>query len=351
MKRRLAVVFSACAAAGCGGRLSEAPLDGDYVRGAFHLYLFCPGQSPAYRALDLLYPANGAGQTWRFAQSGHELSVTWAGVPIASGRRTTDGVELSLERLDPWSEPVDWQFHGRVRDDLRFHARTVVGRVESGTHEGCAVLPRSVAWFTAGERRPGEPLDPEARASARGAWGRFVWFLDIGPYGMSRKGDPGQRGRNLRLFSFAATGGGQITTGEDAAFFDNGFGSAWLGAAEGRSATFEQPEEYWDLDYRQDVLWDDDDPAGWVGIRRVLSGFVGGRYRILEQNYPPGWDGETGMLPLKSAGMAFWLDLVRAEPPAPEAAPAAGAVVISREEREGEHPPLRLRVEDGAVSW
>jgi len=145
---------------------------------------------------------------------------------------------------------------------------------------------------------------------------------------MSRKGDAGQRGRNLRMFSFSATGGGSITAGGDAAFFDNGFGTAWVGAAQNGAVEFAQPDEYWELDYRQDVLFDDGGDQD-LGVHRVLSGFVGGRYRVTEQNYPFGWEGETGMLPLKNAGMAFWVDLTRGEQPEAPAAPLAAPVVLT----------------------
>lgn len=344
---------AAAIVAGCGGELSETPLSGEYVRGSVHLYLDCLDETPRYRAEDLLYPLNFPGQTWAFAQRGNDVSMTWDGLLLASGRRTTRGISLDFERIDPFADPVDWHFEGRLRDDLVFHARTVVGRIESGTHDGCVVLPNSVAWFTEGLREHDAPLNPEARAEARGAWGRFVWFLDIGPYGMSRKGDPGQRGRNLRLFSFAATGGGSITAGGDAAFFDNGFGTSWLGAARNGAVEFEQPDEYWDLDYRQDVLFDDGGD-GDLGVHRVLSGFVGGSYRITEQNYPFGWEGGpggTGMLPLRNPGMAFWLDLTRGENPQPSGVAIAAPVVLSREEEEGVPRSPAIRLVDGVVAW
>jgi hypothetical protein len=167
---------------------------------------------------------------------------------------------------------------------------------------------------------------------------------------MYRKGDPGQRGRTLRLFSFAATGGGSILAGNDGAFFDNGFGTAWPGAARGGSAEFEQTEQYWELDYRQDVLWDDGGGSD-LGIHRVLSGFVGGQYRVFEQNYPFGWEGETGMLPLKNPGMGFWLDLVRGDNPDPTPAAVMAPSVIARETDEGAEGSPAIRLVEGVPVW
>lgn len=345
------LVGAAAAVAGCGSELHETPLAGEYVRGSFHLYLMCPGQTPLYRAEDLLYPLNFAGQTWAFEEDGNDVSLTWADVRLGSGRRTTKGISLDLERIDPWGEPVDWHFHGRLRDDLVYHGRTVVGRIDSGTHDGCVILPNSVAWFTERARAHPAPLDPEKRAKARGAWSRFVWFLDIGPYGMSRKGDEGQRGRNLRMFSFAATGGGSITAGADGAFFDNGFGTSWVGAAENGAVAFAQPDEYWSLEYSQDVLYDDGGAPG-LGVHRVLAGPVGGEYRVSEQNYPFGWVGDTGMLPLKSPGMAFWLDLERGENPSSSPSTAVVAPrVLTREEEEGAPHSPAIRLVDGVPVW
>lgn len=346
-----AVAAAAILAAGCGLTAEEAPIAGTYSVGAFHLLTWCPDLTPAYRNVDLLYPANEAPQTWRIDENGDRLTVTWDGVLLATGTRDGDEVELSFERLDPYAPPVDWTFRGHMRRDLRFHERTLVGRIEQGTRNGCFVLPRSVAWFTTTPRLDGRAdVAPERLADARGDWDRFVWFLDVGPYAMTRKGDPGQRGRGLRLFSFASTGGGRITTGGEAAFFDNGFEENWLGAAQRTAATFAQPEEYWSLDYAQDVVWDDDEPDDFVGIRRVLAGFVTGSYRLVEQNYPPGWDGETGMLPLTRPGMAFWLDTVR---PAPADADAdadafhAAPRVVARES--GGEEGAAIVIEDGVI--
>lgn len=347
--RTAAAALLALTLAGCGGELHETPLAGDYVRGSFHLYLFCPGQTPLYRAEDLLYPLNFPGQTWAFEEEGNDVSITWDGLPIASGRRTTKGISLDLARIDPWAEPVDWHFEGKLREDLVYHGRTIVGRLESGTHDGCLILPNSVAWFTEGARQRSAPLNPESRAKARGGWSRFIWFLDIGPYGMSRKGDEGQRGRNLRMFSFAATGGGSITAGNDGAFFDNGFGANWVGAAQNGAVAFEQPDEYWSLEYEQDVLYDDGESSD-LGVHRVLAGHVGGDYRVTEQNYPFGWEGETGMLPLKNPGMAFWLDLTRPDVPSPSPSALAAPRVVTREEDGVPRSPA-IRLVDGVPVW
>lgn len=351
MRRAALLVVVAGFAAGCGGELSETKLDGEYVRGSFHLYLDCLGQTPRYHAEDLLYPLNFPGQTWAFAQERNDVAVTWDGLPLAHGRRTTNGISLDFERIDPYGDPVDWHFEGRLRDDFVFHGRTVVGRIESGTHDGCLVLPNSVAWFTEGLRERTKPLNPVAGADARGGWGRFVWFLDIGPYGMSRKGDSGQRGRNLRMFSFSATGGGSITAGNDVAFFDNGFGGQWLGAAHNGAVEFEQPGEYWDLDFRQDVIFDDGGGDSDLGVHRVLSGFVGGDYRVTAQNYPFGWEGETGMLPIKNLGLAFWLDLTRGEQPPPSGAALTAPMVLTREEEEGVPRSPAIHLVDGVPVW
>lgn len=350
MRARLALAFALVggAATGCGKPLEETPLAGEYARGSIHLYLFCSGQTPQYRAEDLLYPLNFPGQTWAFAQDGSDVSMTWDGELLATGRRTTEGISLDFARIDPYGDTVDWTFEGKLRDDLVFHGRTVVGRITSGTHDGCLVLPNSVAWFTEGARVHEAPLNPEARAAARGDWSRFVWFLDVGPYGMSRKGDPGQRGRNLRMFSFAATGGGSITAGGDATFFDNGFGAPWLGAARNGAVEFAQPQEYWELEHRQDVLFDDGGDSD-IGVHRVLSGFVGGNYRVTEQNYPFGWEGDTGMLPLKNDGMAFWLDLERGTEPVPQS--FAAPQVLTREEEPGTTRSPAFRLVDGVPVW
>lgn len=346
-----AALAAATLVSGCGGdELSETPLAGEYIRGSFHLYLFCAGQDPQYRAEDLLYPLNFPGQTWAFAQDGTDVTMSWDGLPLAQGRRTTNGISLDFERIDPYGDTVDWHFEGKLRDDLAFHGRTVVGRIDSGTHEGCLILPNSVAWFTEGVRERSKPLNPEAAASARGGWGRFVWFLDVGPYGMSRKGDEGQRGRNLRMFSFSATGGGSITAGGDGAFFDNGFGTPWLGAAQNGAVEFEQPEQYWDLEYRQDVLFDDGGDSD-LGVHRVLAGFVDGHYRVTEENYPFGWEGETGMLPIKSPGMAFWLDLTRGEQLPEASAAVASPRVVTREEDESVPRSPMIRMIDGVPVW
>lgn len=349
MKRALASL--AFLAAGCG-ELRETSVDAEYLRGAFHLYLQCPGGTPAYRAEDVLYPLNFPGQTWKVEQDGHALSMTWDGLPIAHGERTTNGISLDFERLDPYGSTVEWTFEGQLRDDLEFHGRTIVGRITSGMRDDCLILPNSVAWFTEGRRRRETPLDPDAGARARGWWSRFVWFLDIGPYGMSRKGDEGQRGRNLRMFSFAATGAGEVIAGDDGTFFDNGFGVPWPGAARGRAAAFDQDEDYWELEYEQDVIFDDRGANEDLGVHRVLAGFVGGDYRVVEQNYPFGWEGETGLLPLKGAGMAFWLDLHRATPPPAESALSAPVRIMTREEdplAPASSPAIRLV--DGEVVW
>ena len=347
MRARASALLVLLAAAGCSPLEEPPSLEGEYPRGTFHLYLWCKDLTPQFRALDLLYPRNGAGATWRFEQSGYDVTVDWGGVPIAHGRRTTEGLDLTFERLDPFSSGDTLELHhAQLRDDLVFHDRTIVGRISSGTVDGCVVLPDSVLWMTAGDRDPAPELAQRAAARAPGDWSRFVWFLDVGPYGMTRKGDLGQRGRNLRLFSFATTGGGAITAGDDVTFFDNGFGENWIGATEAGAARFSQPQEYWDLDYRQEVLYDS--PGNSPGIHRVLSGFVGGRYRLTEQSYPFGWDGETGMLPLTYSGMAFWLDMNRIEEPAPEAAISPPPEELVPQEYDADDPrPFVIRVEDG----
>lgn len=375
MRHALVLAALAGAVAGCG-ELEETPVAGEYVRGAFHLYLYCPGQTPDHRAEDLLYPVNFPGQTWKIDEDGHDLTMTWDGLPLAQGRRTTEGIFLDFDRIDPYGDPVSWTFEGRLLDDLVFHERTISGRITSGTRDDCLILPNSVAWFTMGKReRERPPIDPDEDARARGWWNRFVWFLDIGPYGMSRKGDDGQRGRNLRLFSFAATSGGQVIAGDDGTFFDNGFGTPWPGAARGGASEFEQSEDYWDLAYEQDVIFDDRGGNEGLGVHRVLSGFVGGDYRVIEQNYPFGWEGETGMLPLKQPGMAFWLDLTRPDPPPDASAnfgpehssalarasrslraplrgpPAPEPRVVAREEGEGESRSPAIRLVDGELVW
>lgn len=355
MRRPAAAALLLLALGGCGRALDEAaPVDGEYRRGAFHLYLWCPDQTPSWRALDLMYPANAAGSTWKLEEDGFDLTVSWAGVPVASGRRTSEGIDLDFTRLDAFSQDeVDLRFRGRMREDLRFHDRTIVGRIE-GDYDGCVVHPNSVAWMTVGPRPLADvELDPQESAGAAGRWSRFVWFLDIGPYGMRRKGDPGQRGRNLRLFSFATTGAGEIVAGDDVAFFDNGFGEYWEGAAEGSAATFDQPGDYWELEYAQELLFDDGGGGGSPGIHRVLSGFVTGRYRVSAENYPFGWEGATGMLALNNPGLGFWLDLVRVpEAPAPAAAVVAPPAGVHAEEFDpADLRPLVLRVEDGALAW
>lgn len=342
------------AASGCGRALEEpTPASGEYLRGAFHLYLWCPELTPSWRALDLMYPANGPGSTWEVEEDGFDLDVRWAGVPVATGRRTSEGIDLAFSRLDAFGGEVDLTFRGTLRDDLRFHDRTIVGRIE-GTYGECVVYPKSVAWMTVGPRSLTDvELDPQKLAGAAGGWSRFVWFLDIGPYGMHRKGDRGQRGRNLRLFSFATTGAGEIVTGDDVAFFDNGFGQYWEGAAEGAAATFEQPGDFWDLAYAQEILFDDGGGSS-PGIHRVLSGFVGGRYRVSAENYPFGWEGETGMLAMNSPGLGFWLDLVRVPEPQAPASDAITAPPVSLHSEEvaaGDLRPLVLRVEDGRLAW
>ncbi len=301
---------------GCFGP-PEPPIDGDYTRAAYHLVAMCPDGN--VRLLDYLYPANTAASTFRFEEHAEgRVTLSWGTREIAAGSRESDGsVALSFRQRDPFSAEVSWDFRGRVRDDFRFHERTIVGRVERGqvvtNGQTCEIAPRSVAWFTTKPRSLDErAFSPRRDAAAHGDWARFVWFLDAGPYAMTRKGDPGQRGENLRMFSFASTGGGRITAGDDAAFFENGFGT-WLGAASGRSVAFPQHESAWELDFSQDVIWDDG--RSGVGIRRVLAGFVTGTYRVNESDYPAGWEGETGLLPLVTPGFSYWLDFERGDIP------------------------------------
>jgi hypothetical protein len=292
---------------GCG---DPAPLlDGEYTRAAFHVVARCPDES--VRILDFLYPD----AAFEFREHAKDrVSVVWGDELLAEGWRDSEGtVELTFARRDPFSGEAGWRFRGRVRDDLRFHERTLAGNVFNGdvttSAMTCSIVPRSVAWFTT---RPRSLLSrdfaPSKDAQAHGEWGRFVWFLDAGPYAMTRKGDPGQRGESLRLFSFAATGGGFVTAGDQAAFVENGFGT-WQGAARGRSLVFPQHESQWELDFSQDVVWDDGETG--IGIRRVLAGFVTGTYRVNATDYPAGWEGETGLLPLVTPGFSYWLDVDR----------------------------------------
>ncbi len=311
--RRNAAALLLPLATGCGGG-ERLPLDGEYLRAAFHLAVACEDDPDELHTRDLLYPVNVEGQTFRFEESRGQVRVTWAGRQVAFGERLGDVVSLRFLRPDPFSAPVDWRFRGRIRDDLRFHERTLVGTIVSGRyhdpeHGECDISPSSVAWFTTRPRDLGATLDPAKDAEAAGDWTRFVWFLDIGPLPMVPKGGLGPRGQSLRLFSLASTGGGRITTGDDAAFVDNGFETApFPGSAQGSSVVFEQAEYAWHLVFSQDVVWErpaSDDP----GIRRVLAGFVTGSVRVAEESYPNGFDGPVGMVELVNPGMAFWLDV------------------------------------------
>ena len=332
----LAAIAVFSAAAGCGGDGARTPIEGTYTRAAFHLVILCPDRAP--KVVDLLYPVNDPVHTFRVSatdESGDQLAMTWDGELLARGHRNGDAVALDFVRRDPFVPEVEtaWRFRGRVREDFRFHERTIVGQIEYGYYDdagvSCRIAPRSIAWFTT---RPGDltaaaraAIRPRRDAQAHGGWNRFVWFLDVGPFAMHRRGDPGQRGQNLRLFSFASTGGGVVTAGNDAAFADNGFdGGPWPAVAGAGSLSFAQFEPEWELEPAQDVLWDDGKPQGYSpGVRRVLAGFVTGRYRIRDTDYPSGWEGETGLLSMQTPGMAYWLDIDRG--PEPDSAARARA--------------------------
>ena len=194
----------------------------------------------------------------------------------------------------------------------------MIGSIDLGLfddgHEQCLITPRSIAWFTTRPRLPPPVLANRRDADASGAFNRFVWFLDIGPLGIERKGDPGQRGESVEVFQFAATGGGQIATGNEVAFVDDGFpqdgGGLHPGSASGPSVSYRSTNADWDVTVGQDVLWDDGLPRGTSpGVHRLIAGFVTGRVRVDPTLYPPGWTGATGMLPLQRTGLALFLDL------------------------------------------
>lgn len=333
----MAAAALAVFAAGCGDP-PDAPIAGSFTRAAYHLVVLCPDE-PA-RVVDLLYPANLPESTFLFGESGQgTVKLWWDGEELGRGWRTgPDSFRLEIERRDPFTGPIAWRFLGEVREDLRFHERTLAGRIVSGTYrtssgQDCPISPRSVAWFTTRPRgldAATRTFAPRASARARGNWNRFVWFLDVGPFPMRSPRVPWTR--DLRLFSFASTGGGLVTAGDEVAFVDNGFPAGpWVGAGRGPSLVFPQHEYAWELDYAQDVVWEDDSGSSLPGIRRVLAGFVTGGFRVDEAHYPSGWSGETGMLPMTVPGMAFWLDVDRgtanaAAPQALRAAPAAGVL-------------------------
>lgn len=328
--RRALPLLAAATAAGCGGP-ARIPIDGDFTRGAYHLMLSCPDATP--HTDDLLYPANPADHTFRITSEGDRLSMTWDGTLLATGWRDGNHVELHFVRHDPWSD-ADWLFRGEIRDDLLFHERTLAGNVEYGTieHDGqtCSLYPRSVAWFTTAPRNLDlTSLPHSGRSRVSGEWGRFVWFLTLGPYGMSKKGDPGQRGPNLELFSFASSGAGAVTSST----FDDGFsepgGGPHPGASSGGSAIYVETDPSWQLVVRESLVWDDGKPAHYSpGIRRVMAGFVTGYYRIDGSFYPAGWTGETGMLPLTSPGLAYWLDVDRGKTAAAAEIATGGPLVV-----------------------
>ncbi len=324
--RPFALLLLAAAAASCDSGERRIPVAGAYTRAAFHLSLHCPHETPEYHEADFLYPLDSPAHTFTLLEDGSRLAMRWDDVALAQGARTGNDVELVFDRRDPFSAPLTgrWHFHGRVRDDFTFHERTLVGQVDQGTFDDgedlCLITPRSVAWFTTRPRNAGlDSVGFRRDALARGAWNRFVWFLDVGPLGMERKGDPGQRGRNLEVFSFASTGGGGVTTGDDAAFVDDGFpqdgGGQHPASASGGAVEYVSTNGNWDVRVGQDVLWEDGFPIGTgPGVHRVLAGFVYGSVDVNPSLYPFGWTGPSGMQPLQKPGLAFFLELDHAPP-------------------------------------
>ena len=312
------VLFSA----GCGSRgAADIPLAGAYTRAAYHLTLFCPHETPQFHDADLLYPLNTSAHTFTLSEGGEgSVAMRWDDITLATGNRHRNDVDLSIVRRDRFTPPhASWHFHGQVRDDFTFHERTLVGQIDIGTfHDGtetCEITPRSVAWFTTRARGFDLATVGNARGgNADGLFNRFVWFLDLGPLGMERKGDPGQRGRNLEIFKLTSTSGGRVATGDAAAFVDAGLpqdgGGLHPGSAAGDSVLYTATNTDWETKVGLDLLWDDGLPAGTSpGVHRLLAGFVSGAARVDANLYPQGWSGPTGMQPIQKPGLAYFLDL------------------------------------------
>ncbi|HVO30832.1 MAG TPA: hypothetical protein VMV18_08850 [bacterium] len=321
----VAAIGAALAASGCGGggAKSEIPLAGFYARAAFHLMLDCGPEPGVFHEADLLYPANGAHDTFAFTEDPQSSAVTlaWDGEVLGQGDRQGDDVDVRITRHDPFSpaEAAPWRFHGRVHEDYVFHERTLVGQIDTGRYddgeETCTIAPRSVAWFTTRPRALDTASVGFSRdALARGEWNRFVWFLFIGPLPLERKGDPGQRGNNIEAFSFLSTAGGAVTATDSSASADDGLpedgGGAHPASARGTALRYDSTNGNWETHLGMDVLWDDGMPRGTSpGVRRVLAGFVTGSVFVDGSLYPAGWTGPTGMVEMETPGLAYFLDL------------------------------------------